>query len=102
MLYLEAPEDGGEIHFPRTNLTLRPRQGDALLYYNLSPTNTPDEMSLHNIKPIRKGELWVVTKWIRERAFEGNWLVQRQMKLWEEEQALQQNKEDQNEGNWMP
>ncbi|XP_031480458.1 probable prolyl 4-hydroxylase 9 [Nymphaea colorata] len=82
LLYLSDVEDGGETMFPFEDgknidigydykkcigLKVKPRQGDALLFYSLFPNGTIDVTSLHGSCPVIKGEKWVATKWIRDQ-----------------------------------
>ncbi|CAN6482118.1 unnamed protein product [Victoria cruziana] len=80
LLYLTDVEEGGETMFPFedekidaaydykrcTGLKVKPKQGDALLFYSLFPNGTIDVTSLHGSCPVIKGEKWVATKWIRD------------------------------------
>ncbi|KAJ3669840.1 hypothetical protein LUZ60_010164 [Juncus effusus] len=83
LLYLSDVEEGGETMFPFENgenmeigydyekclgLKVKPRQGDGLLFYSLMINGTIDPTSLHGSCPVIKGEKWVATKWIRDRA----------------------------------
>ncbi|ESQ46232.1 hypothetical protein EUTSA_v10000619mg [Eutrema salsugineum] len=85
LLYLSTVEEGGETMFPFESwrnmegnydykkcvgLTIKPRQGDAIFFYNLLPNGTIDPISLHGSCPVIKGEKWVATKWIRDQSFE--------------------------------
>jgi len=80
LLYLSDVEEGGETMFPFENLQnmqsgydykeclglkVKPRQGDALLFYSMHPNGTFDKAALHGSCPVIKGEKWVATKWIR-------------------------------------
>jgi prolyl 4-hydroxylase len=80
LLYLSDVEEGGETMFPFENLQnmqsgydykeclglkVKPRQGDALLFYSMHPNGTFDKTALHGSCPVIKGEKWVATKWIR-------------------------------------
>lgn len=53
------------LHFP-----VKPRKGDALLFYSLYPDATPDTASLHAGCPVEKGEKWSATKWIHVDSFD--------------------------------
>jgi prolyl 4-hydroxylase len=41
---------------------VKPRVGDALLFYSLTPDGTQDKLSLHAGCPVIKGEKWSATK----------------------------------------
>eukprot|EP00246_Nothoceros_aenigmaticus_P012870 TRINITY_DN4179_c0_g2_i1.p1 TRINITY_DN4179_c0_g2~~TRINITY_DN4179_c0_g2_i1.p1 ORF type:complete len:288 (+),score=40.41 TRINITY_DN4179_c0_g2_i1:101-964(+) len=81
LLYLSDVVEGGETMFPFENfqnmdkgydykeclgLKVKPRQGDALLFYSMLPNGTFDKTALHGSCPVVKGEKWVATKWIRD------------------------------------
>ena len=57
----------------------QPRKGDALLFWSMHPNGTMDKHSLHGGCPVKKGEKWVMTKWIRVRlrgrAKGGSWTL---------------------------
>ncbi len=72
VMYLNTPEAGGETTFPYAKLTVKPKKGDAVLFYNLKPTGEVDPHSLHSGSPVIAGEKWIITKWIREKPFVQN------------------------------
>ncbi|KAF3336957.1 putative prolyl 4-hydroxylase 4 isoform X1 [Carex littledalei] len=49
---------------------VKPRKGDALLFFNLLPDATTDPKSLHAGCPVIEGEKWSATKWIRVASFD--------------------------------
>ena len=49
---------------------VKPRKGDALLFWSLHPNATTDDASLHAGCPVIKGEKWSATKWIHVRPFD--------------------------------
>nr|CAB3464884.1 unnamed protein product [Digitaria exilis] len=49
---------------------VKPRKGDALLFFNLKPDGATDSVSLHGGCPVIKGEKWSATKWIRVASFD--------------------------------
>ncbi|KAI5439398.1 probable prolyl 4-hydroxylase 9 isoform X2 [Lathyrus oleraceus] len=82
LVYLTDVSEGGETNFPYENglnmdlgyhftdcigLKIKPRKGDAILFYSLFPNGTMDRTSLHGSCPVIKGEKWVATKWIRNQ-----------------------------------
>ncbi|KAJ4767538.1 2-oxoglutarate (2OG) and Fe(II)-dependent oxygenase superfamily protein [Rhynchospora pubera] len=88
LMYLSDIEKGGETIFPnseekhsqpkddtwsdcaRNGYAVKPRKGDALLFFSLHPDATTDENSLHGSCPVIKGEKWSATKWIHVKSFE--------------------------------
>ncbi|KAK8963395.1 hypothetical protein KSP40_PGU013546 [Platanthera guangdongensis] len=88
LMYLSDVEDGGETVFPaakvnssslpgyndlsecgKKGLSVKPRMGDALLFWSLRPDATPDPSSLHDGCPVIKGNKWSSTKWMRANKF---------------------------------
>lgn len=69
IMYLNAPDEGGETVFPIAKVSVKPKKGDAVMFYNVTPEGVNDVKSLHGGAPVLKGEKWIVTKWIREEAF---------------------------------
>jgi len=69
IMYLNTPDAGGKTIFPRVNIFITPRKGDAILFYNCTPDGMVDPKSLHGGTPVIAGEKWIMTKWIRESAF---------------------------------
>ena len=49
---------------------MKPRRGDALLFFSLHPTAIPDTSSLHAGCPVIEGEKWSATKWIHVDSFD--------------------------------
>ncbi|MBA0858325.1 hypothetical protein Goshw_024206 [Gossypium schwendimanii] len=88
LMYLSDVESGGETVFPnsegkltqpkddswsdcaKTGYAVKPRKGDALLFFNLHPDTTTDPKSLHGSCPVIKGEKWSATKWIHVQSFD--------------------------------
>jgi prolyl 4-hydroxylase len=71
LLYLNTPKKGGETVFPRatnpTNhdgLSISPRKGMAVLFYNLLPDGNMDDLSQHASKPVLEGEKWLANLWV--------------------------------------
>eukprot|EP01121_Diplochlamys_sp_Union-15-3_P020253 TRINITY_DN7860_c0_g1_i3.p1 TRINITY_DN7860_c0_g1~~TRINITY_DN7860_c0_g1_i3.p1 ORF type:complete len:245 (+),score=39.88 TRINITY_DN7860_c0_g1_i3:72-806(+) len=70
LVYLDEPEEGGETRFPHSDVEVKVKKGDALLFWDYTPGLEPDPTSLHQSKPVIKGVKWCMTKWIRMRRFE--------------------------------
>ncbi|RZC48530.1 hypothetical protein C5167_016960 [Papaver somniferum] len=83
LMYLSDVEEGGETVFPaakgnissvpwwnelsecgKKGLSVKPRMGDALLFWSLRPDASLDPSSLHGGCPVISGNKWSSTKWI--------------------------------------
>ncbi len=67
IMYLNTPEEGGETVFPNANVSVTPKKGYALLFYNCLSTGDVDPSTLHGGVPVKAGEKWIATKWLRQR-----------------------------------
>lgn len=70
LVYLNGGFAGGETHFPVPGVTVTPRGGDALLFFNTLPDGRPDAATRHAGLPVRRGAKWLATRWIRARAID--------------------------------
>lgn len=88
LMYLTDVIKGGETVFPQAEkdrhsikddtlsecgkqgIAVKPRRGDALLFFSLYPDATPDPASLHAGCPVVEGEKWSATKWIHVQSFD--------------------------------
>ncbi len=69
IMYLHTTQTGGETVFPKANLKIAPKKGNAVLFYNCTLDGKEDPMSLHGGAPVIQGEKWIATKWMRTGKF---------------------------------
>ncbi|EXC35294.1 Prolyl 4-hydroxylase subunit alpha-1 [Morus notabilis] len=88
LMYLSDVEEGGETVFPaakgnfssvpwwnelsdcgKKGLSVKPKRGDALLFWSMKPDATLDPSSLHGGCPVIKGNKWSSTKWMRANEY---------------------------------
>ncbi|NIF53466.1 2OG-Fe(II) oxygenase [Burkholderia sp. Ax-1724] len=69
LMYLNDVEDGGETVFPQLGWSVTPQRGHALYFEYGNRFGLADPSSLHASTPLRSGEKWVATKWLRARRF---------------------------------
>jgi prolyl 4-hydroxylase len=67
MIFLNAPESGGETTFPKVGVKVTPRPGNMLVWNNLNIIGEPNYFSLHEGQPVTAGTKYIITKWHRER-----------------------------------
>lgn len=67
IMYLQAPAQGGATVFPDLGLQVAPQRGQAV-FFSYAQAH-PCSRSLHGGEPVKAGEKWVATKWLREREF---------------------------------
>jgi prolyl 4-hydroxylase len=63
--------DGGELHFPDAaegHLEITPKQGDALLLWNLTPDRTLDTAAKYGVRKPSSGTMWLLTRWFRQKS----------------------------------
>ncbi|TMW94242.1 hypothetical protein EJD97_010538 [Solanum chilense] len=84
LMYLSDVDEGGETVFPaakgnysavpwwnelsvcgKGGLSVKPKMGDALLFWSMKPDAVLDPSSLHGGCPVIKGNKWSSTKWMR-------------------------------------
>lgn len=67
VMYLNTPEAGGATTFPDAGIDVHAVAGQAVFFAYGLPH--PSTKTLHGGAPVREGEKWVATKWLREYAF---------------------------------
>jgi hypothetical protein len=68
LVYLNDDYDGGETDFPKLGVRHRGRRGEGLFFVNALPDGTPDRRMVHAGLPPSRGEKWLVSQFIRNRA----------------------------------
>jgi prolyl 4-hydroxylase len=69
LMYLKDVDAGGETVFPQLGWSVAPQRGHALYFEYGNRFGLCDPSSLHASTPLRAGDKWVATKWIRTRRF---------------------------------
>ncbi|KAL1542867.1 putative prolyl 4-hydroxylase 3 [Salvia divinorum] len=59
----------GEPERAKKGISVKPKMGDALLFWNMRPDATLDPLSLHGSYPVIKGDKWSCTKWMHVGEF---------------------------------
>lgn len=80
LMYLSDDVEGGETYFPMAGsgdcscggrtvkgLSVKPIQGDAVLFWSMGLDGQSDPSSLHGGCEVLAGEKWSATKWMRQR-----------------------------------
>lgn len=67
LVYLRAPERGGETEYPYSGLLVRGRRGMAVVHYNVAD-GAPDPASLHAGRPVLEGEKWLWRSTLHEHS----------------------------------
>jgi len=68
LVYLNEDYEGGETVFTHNGLMFRGPTGAGLLFRNAIPSGARDENAQHAGLPVRRGEKWLASRWIRERS----------------------------------
>ncbi|WP_206951778.1 2OG-Fe(II) oxygenase [Trinickia acidisoli] len=69
IVYLNDVPGGGTTVFPEAGIALTPKRGNAVYFRYMNGTGQLDALSLHAGAPVTGGEKWIMTKWMRERAY---------------------------------
>ena len=69
IVYLNDVPNGGETIFPEAGISVVGRQGGAVYFRYQNGSRQLDPLTLHGGAPVLGGEKWIMTKWMRERAY---------------------------------
>lgn len=67
LVYLNDGYDGGETFFPHLDWGFKGKPGDALIFWNMSATGERERLSLHAGLPVKSGEKWLLSQWVRAK-----------------------------------
>jgi prolyl 4-hydroxylase len=66
LVYLKAPESGGETDFPALKKSVTPEQGTAVFFWVSNPqTLQLYKQTLHAGMDVKRGVKMIATQWIR-------------------------------------
>lgn len=68
LLYLNDDYAAGETAFPRLGIDHKGRRGEGMFFVNAQPDGTPDVRTLHAGRRPARGEKWIVSQFVRNRA----------------------------------
>jgi len=74
-LYLNDVLEGGETHFPKLDLKVKPQKGAALLWPNVqySRNDRSNDLTQHAALPVLEGHKFAANKWVHEGDFLQMW-----------------------------
>jgi predicted 2-oxoglutarate/Fe(II)-dependent dioxygenase YbiX len=71
LVYLNGDFEGGETEFVQADYKFKGAEGDAVYFANVGLDGQPDRQSLHAGLPPTRGEKWIISQWVHDRAFTG-------------------------------
>ncbi|XP_033228111.1 prolyl 4-hydroxylase subunit alpha-2-like [Belonocnema kinseyi] len=70
LFYMNDVEKGGETVFTELDVSIRPKKGSAVFWYNLKRNGKGDNSTRHGACPIISGKKWIATIWLHEHGQE--------------------------------
>jgi prolyl 4-hydroxylase len=67
LVYLNTGYEGGETAFMKTELRIKGRKGDGIVFRSTLADGRPDQMAEHAGLPVTSGVKYLASRWIRER-----------------------------------
>jgi prolyl 4-hydroxylase len=68
-MYLNDVEEGGDTYFYKLDMSVKPKTGRTIVWWNLKDDGTRDESTYHEGRPVQNGCKYIETKWIRAGTF---------------------------------
>jgi hypothetical protein len=68
LMYLNDDYEGGTLEFVKVGFSYRGKTGDGIFFASMRE-GKPDRQSLHGARAITKGEKYILSQWIHDRAF---------------------------------
>jgi hypothetical protein len=68
LVYLNADYTGGETVFPKLGISHAGQAGEGMYFVNTLVDGQADKRTLHNGRPPTKGEKWIFSQFVRDRA----------------------------------
>ena len=65
MVYVTDVEEGGETYFTKLDETIKPQKGRGVIWCNIKENSDMDRNTMHQGKPVVKGEKGIITKWYK-------------------------------------
>ena len=71
-MYLSDVEEGGETHFPKLNISVKPEKGSALLWPSVEsdyPSSKIEQLTYHAALPVKRGTKYAANSWLHLRDY---------------------------------
>ena len=65
MIYMSDVEAGGRTIFPQAGISVKPKEGKALFWYNIGTRTNFDSRIFHMGCPVLYGNKWISNKWVK-------------------------------------
>lgn len=65
LMYLNDDFEGGETVFPKIDVSIKPKKGKALVFFNTDENGILIRDSLHGGNPVESGTKWICNVWVR-------------------------------------
>ncbi len=68
LMYLNDDYDGGDLDFVKVGFSYKGKTGDGIFFASMREGKA-DRKSLHGARPVTRGEKFILSQWIHDRAF---------------------------------